>query len=204
MYISVGDGCNMAYQIAKHKEKRESLFFDWVTVNLDSVIKVMENIHSIETILNTKAINKIGQFESTKKSIVSLDTLDFFKSPHDMNIKFSKKDKEEFISKYKRRLERIKKAIEGDEKIFFCRASPEEATADQKFKFAEAVRSINKACRFTLVSVNYDQEERSTIREGTFLDINLDCRRLGKDVENAWTTDHMDWGHAFREIDKYG
>lgn len=202
MYISVGNGCNMAYQINRHKGKKETLFFDWVVVNFNSVIKVLNKHDSIDEILHADAIKKIGEGES--KSLVSVETLDLFHAPHDISIDFSKEEVEQFIAKYKRRLARIIKMIEGKDKIFFCRAAKEAILKNQKKEFISAVRSINEGCDFTLVSVNYEQETNALTKEDFFLEINLDCRTEGKNIANAWATNHMDWAGVFRQIEKFG
>lgn len=204
MYISLGSACFMSYQIRKHKEIKETLFFDWVVVDFDSVIKVIEKHESIDDILNLGSIKKVGKSDRENKSLVSVDTLSRFYSPHDISIDFSDEEVLQFIDRYKRRLDRIVEAIKGPDKIFFCQSSNNPISKDQKNRFINAVQSINENCKFALASVIHEQEENKMLKEDFFLEIKLNDRMTDKNLPNYWTFSHINWRAVFKKIEKHG
>ena len=204
MYISLGSACFMSYQIRRYREIKETLFFDWVVVDFDSVIKVIEKHESIDDILNLGSIKKVGKSDHENKSLVSVDTLSRFYSPHDISIDFSDEEVLQFIDRYKRRLDRIVKAIKGPDKIFFCQSSNNPISKDQKHRFINAVQSINENCKFTLVSVIHEQEENKMLKEDFFLEIKLNGRMTDENLPNYWTFSHIKWWSVFKKIEKHG
>ncbi len=57
-FISIGTACNVKYQINKINNSKETLFFDWLMVDMQSVISILKNHESIDNIINTYTVIK--------------------------------------------------------------------------------------------------------------------------------------------------
>ena len=42
VFISIGTACNVKNQIDKHTGKKETLFFDWLMTDMNSVISILK------------------------------------------------------------------------------------------------------------------------------------------------------------------
>ena len=51
VFISIGYVCNVKYQIDKYRDKKETLFFDYLMTHMDSVISIL-SCKNIDDILN--------------------------------------------------------------------------------------------------------------------------------------------------------
>jgi hypothetical protein len=105
VYISIGNACNMNYQINKHIGKKETLFFDNLLICVDSVISILSSFENIDKILYFENVIQ-KPYDSTfngVKSKMIIKSLPFCEFIHDVKIGFTNEDILEFIEKYKRR-----------------------------------------------------------------------------------------------------
>ncbi len=58
IFISIGNACNVKYQIDKNTTKKETLFFDWLMTDMQSVVKVFEHYNNIDEILNLSTVKQ--------------------------------------------------------------------------------------------------------------------------------------------------
>jgi hypothetical protein len=194
--ISVGSECNVKYQIDKHKGKSETLFFDWLITDMNSVIKLI-SCDSIDDILNinTVKVDPVTPIIKSNSQIL-ITSLPECISIHDMPIDPTDKDIDDFINKYKRRYERLINYIKSNDEIYFIRHGDVDDTNKQLF--IQTIQSINKNCKFTLVLIR-DQQFNSINRNANLLEINVISNPpLIKD----WTTNWLDWKSIFDTIEE--
>jgi len=197
VYISIGNACTVKYQIDKHKEKKETLFFDWLMTSMDSVIEV----------LSCKDISKILHFDNIVRdekdpyhgvmTRIVIKSLHFCVSIHDVGILYNDKHIHEFIDKYTRRFNRIIQYIQSDEKIYFLRTG---AVDDHHRKqFIETVLAINPKCNFALIIIDNDKNnEEQIIKYEHCLHLKLN---IEKPQVSDWTEEYFNWGKIFIDIE---
>jgi hypothetical protein len=199
VYISIGNACNMIYQINKHIGKKETLFFDNLLICVDSIISILSSFENIDKILYFENVIQ-KPYDSTfngVKSKMIIKSLPFCEFIHDVKIGFTNEDILEFIEKYKRRFLRIINYIRGCDKIIFCRYG--NINLHQKRAFIEKIKDINPACNFFMVSINLNKEADSIRKEENFLEINI--KKPDIPYEHEWTTSYLDWKKIFTDIE---
>ena len=199
-FLSIGYNCCVKFQINKHKGSKETLFFDWLGTDMNSVISILEttdinNILFFDNIFrdSTKPNSKYGKY--ARVTIKSLSRCVFI---HDLPVNMKNKDVYDFIEKYKRRHQRMIDYIKGKEKIYFLRYGP--ITDLEKNKFIEVIQKINPQCDFVLVSIKIEQNENRIKKENFFLEINL----TNKDKPNDWEKNFLNWKQIFSDIEHHG
>ena len=182
LFISIGKTCCVKYQIDKYFGSKETLFFDWIQTDIDTVNSILgcwdsnklQTKKNIEKIINIKYVSQMppqinSQVDPLLKSkqIVSnrifLNSLSYFMSIHDI-IKYDKANIINFIEKYKRRFYRIVDYIRKNNNIIFIRY--EQSINDNGNKketeythFIKIIQNINPNCNFKLVElVDYNKE----------------------------------------------
>jgi hypothetical protein len=198
-YISIGGKCNVKYQIKKHTRHRETLFFDWLGTDMDTVILVLQckNINEILTYDNIIKDPKPGLDSSLR---ISIKSLPYCVSIHDFKLDFSDKEINNFLHKYKRRYERIIEIIKSNKKLYFIRYG--EIKDNHKEAFIETILKINPNCNFTLVSINIKQNTYFVNQSKYFLEINLTYNPTQVECDNDWTTSYIDWNFIFKTINE--
>jgi hypothetical protein len=201
IYISIGHNCLPKYQINKYIGDAETLFFDWIETDMSSVISIM-NSENLDNILKPENIVLDLKFPThNKNSRINILPLSKCVSIHDLVLDYTEQDIIDFISKYKRRFERIREHIKTENRIFFLRWGP--ITPDELRMFNTAILNINTKCTFYVVSITESDEDACTItnnyveiRSSTF----FSERRAGD-----WTRSHLNWTkifHILKELDK--
>jgi hypothetical protein len=209
VFISIGRGCMVKYQINKHTGSSPTLFFDWLITDMDSVIEIFNsyscgNIDSLLSPNNTIqcSINPVHN-NKTSRFLIGPDSLSCCTSIHDVNIKYTAKDIFNFIEKYKRRFMRIIEYINSNEKIYFIRY--DKINNDQRVKFIETIKRINAKCNFVLIAIKPDQKNSEIKIEENYKEINLtsiETKNATLIVEPDWSYSHWDWNKIFYEITK--
>lgn len=197
VYISIGNACNVKYQIDKHKNKIETLFFDWLMTSMNSVIEIL-SCNDINKILYfDNIIRNINTPFNSDKSCIIIKSLDFCESIHDVSREFTDNDILEFINKYKRRFNRIIEYIKSDEKIYFIRNGGIDDYSRQKF--IETIFKINPNCNFVLIVIdNNSENDISNIKYDHCLYINLN---FDIPIIPDWTTEYFNWSKIFLDIE---
>ena len=205
VFISIGRGCMVKYQINKHIVSAPTLFFDWLISVMDSVIELF-NIYSCGNIdafflrnnITQCSINPIHD-NKTARLLIGSGSLSCCTSIHDVNAKYNEADICAFIEKYKRRFMRIIEYIKSNEKIYFIRY--DKINDEQRFKFIATIKRINSNCNFVLIAVKPNQNNNNIIVKENYKEINL-ISVENKSSKPDWTYSHWDWKKIFDEITK--
>jgi hypothetical protein len=212
-FISIGPTCNVKYQINKYKGKKETLFFDWLLTDMESVNSIF-SCHDIDNILFVDNM----MIDDTNISKISIKSLSQCVSLHDVGINiydmynieneakghqkvfYFDKAREHFIEKYKRRYQKIIDYVQSDNHLVFVRYG----SVDNKNKnmFIQSIKRLNPNCCFTLVSVNINQGINCIRKEEHFLEINLVDEKGSRDSSD-WMTSLLNWEQIFKDIDEY-
>jgi hypothetical protein len=194
VFISIGPRCNVKFQINRHIGKKETLFFDWASSDMASVISIL-GCNNIDDILH---FDNIVQLEYKpnhgSNARIIIKSLSHCVFVHDIKINYTNTDIYDFIEKYKRRYERIISYIKNNEKIYFLRYG--HIDKDTKNLFIQTIKNINVNCNFILVSIRTEREKNSINKEQHFLEINL----KEKPSDTDWTTSNLDWKQIFLYI----
>lgn len=195
IFISIGDACSVKYQIDKHISKKETLIFDRVITDMNSVIKIINNYESIDQILNFDNIIK-HPYNPVKadKSRITIKCLTSFQSIHDISIDMLETEVLEFIETYKRRLRRLIDYIMGDKKLFFVRVG--NIKQSEQIEFINAIKKINPNCDFSLVCLN----DGADLLDKNIINMNLD-KYIIKEIDGSdWSKSYYDWKTIFNDI----
>ncbi len=198
-YISIGDACNVKYNIDKYRDKSETLFFDWLITSFKSVIEILECKDINNILYPENFIINVNKPYNEKEIKVVIKSLDCCISIHDLHINYNDKDILNFIDKYSRRFNRIIQYIKSNEKICFLRLG-NHVNYDEIYKFIETIKKININCDFTIVFIDNNKNNNTEIlKQPNFLHIKLN---INKDNNMDWTDQHLNWNNIFLEIEK--
>lgn len=195
-FISIGDSCSIKYQIDKIRGKQETLFFDWLMTDMNSVIYLLQHYNNIDDILHYNNITRDKDHPyhlcNSRIKIISLSNCI---SIHDMSVDYVDKDVFDFIEKYKRRLDRIIQHIKCDQLIYFIRKGYISET--EKNEFIRSIKNINEKCRFKLINININREANTVINKGDHV---LEINRTEKNDPKDWTMSYLNWEKIFEDI----
>jgi hypothetical protein len=157
MYISLGNACNVKYQIDKHTNKSQlTHFFDWLMTSFETVNQVM-SATSIAPYFDPSTFKvesrttSIGPHKNTTHHTVTLTALHGCVSIHDIVGKYDAAAINRFIEIYTRRYARLLDEIRSGRKIVFIYNGP--VTEEQAKEFVRNVLHIHPSCPFTLVII---------------------------------------------------
>lgn len=196
-FISIGSACNVKHQINKHIGGCESLFFDWLMVDMNSVITVLEHYNKIDDLLFFDNIIKDPKKPYKDGNVrLLIKSLSHCISIHDVEKSYTDYDINNFIEKYKRRLVRIFNYINSDDRICFVKYG--NVTSEEKERFIQTIKDINVDCDFFLIAIKPNQESDDIKVEDNYLEINLE--KQDKPYPNDWTTSYLNWKKIFSDI----
>ena len=201
MFISIGNACDVKYNIDKFTGSKETLFFDWLMTDMNYVNTIL-GIDKIDNILFFENIIQNQQNPTIhNNSIINIKSLSYCESIHDVPIVYNSSHINKFIVKYKRRYNKIIQIIlKNKSKIYFIRKGG--ITLDERNTFINKIQKINPKCNFKLVEL---LEQKTTneyfISEKYFSSINLDNYRT-KPVNTSWTSDCWNWKQIFKDVSK--
>jgi hypothetical protein len=197
VYISIGNACNVKYQISKHKHQSQTLFFDHLMTTMSAVIDIF----------SCQDINHILFFDNIQRDIhnpfhlhnsrIIVKSLNYCISIHDIKCEFTDTDVFEFIDKYKRRFNRMIKIILSTEKIYFIRTGRVDACVQRQF--IATILKINPNCNFYLIVIDNDKANdagRLKYDHCLYLTLNID-----NPIADDWTTDYLNWDNIFFDIE---
>jgi hypothetical protein len=199
VYISIGNACNVKYQISKHKHQSQTLFFDRLMTTMSAVIDIF----------SCQDINHILFFDNIQRDIhnpfhlhnsrIIVKTLNYCISIHDIKREFTDTDVFEFIDKYKRRFNRMIQIIQSTEQIYFIRTGGVDAYTQRKF--IDTILKINPNCNFSLVVIDNDKANdvgSLKYHHCLYLTFNID-----NPVAPDWKTDFLNWDTIFKDIEHH-
>ena len=202
VFISIGVACNVKYQIDKHIGNKETLFFDWLMTDMNSVISVL-NCDNIHNILHPKNI-VVDPFEpsvNNHHSRIVIKPLSFCVYIHDIGVNVTNKCILDFIEKYKRRFDRIINYIKtynnGKGKLYFLRYGT--ITDYERQLFIQTILKINPQCNFYLMSIpppTLSPPAHPIRRHPYFVEINTE-EQQNTEGDDVWTTPNVNWKKIF-------
>ncbi len=198
-FISIGPACSVKYNVDKYRCKNETLFFDWLMTSMNTVINILK-CNNIKDILNFENIvidNNPTVINQTNQKL-TLKSLDFCVSLHDIPLIYTDNDIFNFIDKYSRRYNRLIECIKSKEKICFIRNGF--ANNNEIDKFIETIKSINSNCDFTLVIIHNDKKNNTEIlkqKNLLFIKLNIDTPQ-----ESDWTQQFLNWDNILSDIEQ--
>lgn len=187
-FISIGVRCNVAHQI-NQRDKRDTLFFDWIHTNMDSVLNII-GCRDILTLLNPSTITYCRNH--CENAVVSVNSLSLCRFAHDLLIGYTEQDVLHFIEKYSRRWSKIRQLINSDEKLCFIRYK--EISDIEAQQFIETILSINPSCDFILINVVPGRTIDSATQTGRVLKLEY---ALPDTIDTDWQTNNINWNSVF-------
>jgi hypothetical protein len=194
-FISIGRGCNVKYQINKCVEQKDTLLFDWIGTDMDTV-NIILGCQDISIYFNENNIEKDKEYVNKQNSRVIIKQLPKCVSIHDLKSDYRKGDIVRFINKYIGRFEKMINLIRSNEKLYFVRY--DQIEENQKNIFIETILKINPNCEFALISIIDEQDSNIINKSNRFLEFIL----MNKKIENDWSASHLDWKYIFDTIKK--
>jgi len=187
--VSFGSECDIKYQINKYLNlTKETEFFDWLISDIDSVCDILSK--DINTILTFPNIQLIGY--KNINSIVKFKNCTKLVSMHDVPIKYSFNDINNFILKYKRRYNRLIELIKSNNKTYIIRR---DNPLDNKItKFINIINIINPNNNITLILLRNDIIDHYIFSKRVIC-INFNKFKLNKN--NDWQKNNYAWNLLF-------
>ncbi len=187
--VSFGSECDIKYQINKYLNlNKETEFFDWLISDIDSVCDILSK--NINTILTFPNIQLIG-YKNTN-SIVKFKNCTKLVSMHDVPIKYSFNDINDFILKYKRRYNRLIELIKSNNKTYIIRR--DNLLDDKITKFINIINIINPNNNITLILLRSDIIDHYIFSKRVIC-INFNKFKLNKN--NDWQRNNYAWNLLF-------
>ena len=187
--VSFGSECDIKYQINKYLNlTKETEFFDWLISDIDSVCDILSK--DINTILTFPNIQLIGY--KNINSIIKFKNCTKLVSMHDVPIKYSFNDINNFILKYKRRYNRLIELIKSNNKTYIIRR---DNPLDNKItKFINIINIINPNNNITLILLRNDIIDHYIFSKRVIC-INFNKFKLNKN--NDWQKNNYAWNLLF-------
>ena len=187
--VSFGSECDIKYQINKYLNlTKETEFFDWLISDIDSVCDILSK--DINTILTFPNIQLIGY--KNINSIIKFKNCTKLVSMHDVPIKYSFNDINNFILKYKRRYNRLIELIKSNNKTYIIRR---DNPLDNKItKFINIININNPNNNITLILLRNDIIDHYIFSKRVIC-INFNKFKLNKN--NDWQRNNYAWNLLF-------
>jgi len=206
-FVSIGNACNVKHQLDKYLESKdelqETLFFDWLLSDMNSVTELL--LHG-DTHLQVHQLMINSKPRRFNNSNIVFKSLSYCESLHDLPVDYTQSDVEEFLKKYRRRLDRILMRIKSRNPLVFIRYGS--VTREEEDQFKHAVKSLNNDCRFNLVSLmngeamvndlefvrSLGSKQAEETRQHFF---SLDLAKYKVNSMKDWETSCYDWNKLF-------
>ncbi len=198
MFISIGSDCSTRHHIQTYNgvQSQQTLFFDWLLVDMESVIQLFTHYADFDTYFSQQ--NFVSRGLSKFNSHMVFTPVSRCEFLHDLRMNYTQIQFDEFIDKYRRRFARILDYIHSTEKLYFVFKGA--ITDIQRDKFIHIIQTINPQCNFTLVHIIKSTAPVETIIEPNF--ICIDASQFKKDtaVPADWMEKNYDWVACFDTI----
>jgi hypothetical protein len=192
--IPIGSNCSIAYQLNKYGLRKESYPFDWCCMNINQLIKILEN-----------DFEDFEDFTVQKLSINHMDYKEFYKPTYIITNKYGVKMAHElcnldnldiFRETLKRRIIRFRNINDKQEIIFIRIELKRLSQTNFENKYKKLVEILNK--KFT----NFNQKFKlivitNVITNNYIFNDNIhiyNCKDLYSD---DWKMEHLDWLNIF-------
>jgi hypothetical protein len=195
IFISLGPNCSTRAHIQSYNNvtSQITLFFDWLIVDFESVIQCFTHHASFDDFFSSAYIVRRGLHKfNSHMSFTRVPTCDFL---HDLPMKYTHEEFDEFVAKYKRRFARILEHIHSSVPLYFVFKGP--ITHDERARFIDVIKQINPACNFTLVHITNTPQLLQAC--ANYIHINITQFLLNDVIPNHqdWKEQHYDWNACF-------
>jgi hypothetical protein len=210
-YISLGRHCDVAYNITKFiKNDIPTQFFDWSRTDFKCVLFIL-NLRIIDTIFNVENIiidkNLYQHMNEITLTLKNFDEKNLCLLYHhdipykDYNEVEMNEKLLEFISKYKRRHDRLIELIKTDKKLCFIHNINNEFDYNDADLFNNILKSINENINYTLVLLIKEEEDTYVyMKYDNYLKINLTHFFIDTNITPDWTYPQYDWKTIYELI----
>lgn len=201
IFISIGASGNVKYNIDKYTQPKETLFFDYLMTDMNSVNKIFEN-NIDNTLFYENIIQNPENLQYENNARIIFKSLSYCESILDVPVNFTNETIYDFIKIYKDRYNSIiNYIVDFSDWIYFIRHGF--ITSKEKDTFIKNIKKINPNCKFKLVElIDQLKENGYFIIEDNFSSINLSNYKTDT-INNDWTTSYYDWKFIFDDIKKY-
>jgi hypothetical protein len=212
--FSLGGACQVKYHIDKHVKNEKTNFFDWLITNFKSVLYILENID------NPKLLNK----DNFSDKPVFMERESWVETKHKIENKIFKMISvhdfpsdvpyldymDDFLLKYKNRLDRLKNILFLDENIHMIHCVDHQFSNEFQFcqediiEFFNILQKINpnhKCFLHIAIAPKYSNVNTDELTyDNTFI------YKLTKkeNVEEDWTNENFNWEIIFDNIFSIG
>lgn len=199
MFISIGTNCLIRIRLDIRYGKQETLFFDWLITDFESVIKIFKMYNKFDELFFP---DSIVQCQIDKPNRYKISTLTQCVSIHDFKQIPTRADILDFIEKYRRRINRIIEFIKGDKKIYFTRWCLNERDMDYARNLCEAIQEISNTCNFIIVLI-FPNQTAYTVNL-----VNTNLLRITLPLPDNYQADDItkssyNWEQIFEDIQKF-
>jgi hypothetical protein len=179
-----------------NKRRSETLFFDWLLVDIESVIQILEHYTSFESFFShTTIVNRDTTITGAGVRFTSVPKCEFL---HDLTSKYTSDMVSKFIEKYTRRYNRILAHIRSDVHLYFLYKG--DMTFSERVRFINIIKTINPQCNFTLAHII--KAPCPTSLEPNFIQISAELYKKPESENEVidWTEKNYDWSACLGDI----
>lgn len=191
--ISLGQGCDIKYQILKNFKNnniKETQLFDWNITTFETVLNIISDNFKEHLRLENLIID--NQKESSKTAVVRIKNYSDFISMHDVPKNPSITHLNEYIEKYKRRYDRFIEILKKKNRLFLIRKDYNKIPSTDITKFFKKINKINPNNKIVLVLLcDYIKPEYLKLRNLLY----INYKKLKKFESEDWKGDNYNWDY---------
>ncbi len=198
IFISIGSNCSTRSHIQKYNnaDSQITLFFDWLIVDIESVIELFKHYKDFNSYFSKSHIVHIRDANSRAHvKFTKVPTCEFL---HDLTPNYTPKKLDEFIEKYKRRYARILEHIYSTTHIYFVFKGYLEHS--NIMEFIKTIYIINPRCNFTLTHIIKENTPTQILPNFIQISIAPYIKANFKDKNVDWKELNYNWGACFNTI----
>jgi hypothetical protein len=209
--ISIGSICVVKHNINRFSAKKETNFFDWLICDFKTVLTILKDIDNRWFLTKDKFVcNDIWTASEYKVEHKEIKLV----APHDV---FTKNDYEcqldGFISKYNRRLDRLKNYINGQSNLhmIYCldhqfTSEPYIPTQDDVnnfYKYISEINPNNKCFLHIVVPPKYNGIDLTQLKSNKTSVYYLTSKyEVSSESSTSWCNENYNWEIIFDNIKK--
>lgn len=151
--VSLGYGCQVAWQLETHGYRKTAYPFDWFHTSFDSLIRFMQNKGDL--FFAWDKISVLGPYPGDSTRLHIVDLLYGIHSYHDFIAMPAMGNHLEVKAKYDRRIKRFFELLHSDKKVLFVREGFSRAQVEQLDDF---IHTLYPHLFYTILAVSDNEE----------------------------------------------
>ena len=204
--ISIGSACVVRYNIDRFSKKKETNFFDWLITDFKTVLTILKDIDNRWFLSQDKFVQN-GIWAKTHYIVDNINIR--MRSIHDVVVNTHYNFQlNNFISKYNRRLDRLKNYIKGNNNLHMIHcldhlyeSEPYIVTQEDVNNFYNYINNINPNSKCFLHIVIPPKYNGINLRD---LKSNKTCvyylNYNNQESSDWWTNENYNWNIIFENI----